>query len=458
MMSNGSHLGFSKLQAKLVQATKRHQKGELTQAALIYKAILKEDPLHFDALHCMAILLFKKNEVHASVDLFRKALSINPDFADAHFNLGVALQNLRRPLEAITSFDRAIDLKADYALAYYKRGIALLELKRLDDAIASFNQAITNKVNYAEAYSGRGNALKGLNKPIEAIESFDQAILLNPNDPENYFNLGHLYYSMLNNKNIKSDLPLMATIKSLAILNYELAIKKHSRRKEIAEFDLSILKGTQTPARAPKEYVSALFDEYAANFDSHLLHKLQYKTPEILYKEIENFISNDLDILDIGCGTGLMGALLKPHAKKLIGLDLSSEMLKQANAKGIYDELIQSELNEHLKSNQAYFDLVVAADVLIYVGELEQTFLHVKKSLKESAYFCFTVEESVVGDYFLSSKARYTHSLNYCVDLAKKYDFTIKSIKKDILRLEDSIPVMGLFFCIENTQALTTTK
>lgn len=398
----------------------------------------------------MGILLFQKNEVNASVELFQKALNVNPNFADAHFNHGIALQNLRRPLDAITSFDRAITLKVNYAQAYYKRGIALSELKRLDEAVTSFDQAITNKLNYVEAYSSRGNALKGLKKPIEAIDSFDQAILLNPDDPENYFNLGHLYYGMLSNKNIKSDVTLMMKIKSLAIYNYELAVKKQSRYKEIAEFDLAVLKGTQIPAKAPEKYISALFDEYAFNFDAHLIQGLQYKGAEILCQEIKNLISYDLDILDIGCGTGLMGALLKPHSKTLIGLDLSSEMLKQANAKGIYDKLIQSELNDYLKSNHTHFDLIVASDVLIYVGELDDTFLYVKKSLRKGAYFCFTVEESADGDYCLSSKARYAHSLNYCEDLTKKYDFTVKSIKKAILRLEDGMPVSGLFLCIKN--------
>ena len=449
LAKKGAHRS-GKIPVKLAQAIKLHEEGMLARAAIIYASILKEDPLHFDALHCMGILLFQKNETKTSIEFINKALVINPSYAPAHFNLGIALQKLNQQDQAVVSFDQALVLNPSYAEAHFKRGVALLELKRLDEAITSFNQAIISKPNYQQAYFGLGNALKALKKPIEAIDCFNHAVALKPNDPENYFGLGNVYYGMLTNAKIHSDPSLMAKIKSLAILNYELALKYNTQKKQIAEFDLSVLNGAQSLVTAPAEYVEALFDEYAAKFESHLVQDLQYTAPETLYQEIQNFISSDLDILDLGCGTGLMGKLLRPHAKKLIGLDLSTEMLKHAKSKNMYDDLIHSELNIFLKSNHAYFDLIVATDVLIYVGELEETFLNIKKALKLGAHFCFTVEEGEGDNFHLGSTARFSHSMNYCLDQAKKYGFTVAHIKKDILRFQDGTPVNGLFFCMKN--------
>jgi predicted TPR repeat methyltransferase len=123
-------------------------------------------------------------------------------------------------------------------------------------------------------------------------------------------------------------------------------------------------------------------------------------------------------------------------------------MLQQAKSKNIYDDLIHSELTTFLQSNHAHYDLIVATDVLIYLGDLEDTFLNIKKALKPSAHFCFTVEESESDNFYLESTARFSHSMNYCLELSKKYGFTVLSIKKDILRFQDGIPVNGLFFCI----------
>jgi predicted TPR repeat methyltransferase len=132
-----------------------------------------------------------------------------------------------------------------------------------------------------------------------------------------------------------------------------------------------------------------------------------------------SFMNGSLDILDIGCGTGLAGAWLKDYARTLVGVDLSEEMVKVAAKKQLYQELHVQPLNEYLKAADKTFDLVVAADVLSYVGDLTETFQQVAKVLRPGGHFAFTVE-TAPADLYLSERG-YRLMRNGCFGYSKKY-------------------------------------
>lgn len=108
-----------------------------------------------------------------------------------------------------------------------------------------------------------------------------------------------------------------------------------------------------------------------------------------------SFMNRKLDILDLGCGTGLAGAWLKDYARTLVGVDISDKMVSIAKKKGLYEELhvnsIQNFLNK-LDGNKN-FDLVVAADVLSYIGDLSDVIpqvsaeIYFKTCSNESSYY-----------------------------------------------------------------------
>lgn len=139
------------------------------------------------------------------------------------------------------------------------------------------------------------------------------------------------------------------------------------------------------PQRAPDGYVSWLFNTYAPRFDNHLA-SLAYQGPEMLRRLAEKAgwpADRCLDVLDLGCGTGLSGLPFRSYAARLDGIDLASRMLEQAQCRGIYDQLHHGEAHDVLQRlPTAAYDLVIAADTLIYIGDVSALFPLVEKVLK----------------------------------------------------------------------------
>ena len=132
---------------------------------------------------------------------------------------------------------------------------------------------------------------------------------------------------------------------------------------------LSSLSGI-TPKTAPREYVEKLFDGYAERFEVSLVDTLDYKIPKLITDILiqTNTTGSLGSVLDLGCGTGLLGQSIKGYCSKLEGIDLSNKMLEVASQKKVYDKLSQSDIIEYLSSISLDFDYYVALDVFIYIG------------------------------------------------------------------------------------------
>jgi predicted TPR repeat methyltransferase len=158
-----------------------------------------------------------------------------------------------------------------------------------------------------------------------------------------------------------------------------------------------------------------------------------------------------LDTLELGCGTGLCGPLLRPMAATLTGVDISPAMIEKARARDVYDRLEAGELLEFLRQTGRSFDLVVAADVLIYWGDLAQIFEAVAASLRPEGLFAFSVE-SGPGDRFQFNKKthRFTHSQPYLKSMAAMFGFKEKSVEQIVIRTEAAQPVHGSLVVLQS--------
>ena len=235
-----------------------------------------------------------------------------------------------------------------------------------------------------------------------------------------------------------------------AINDLNLVIKHNGKDLIAAEFLLSALKGDAKPTQMPIEYAANLFDDYSDEFESHLIGNLKYQGPQTLYLAVQEFLSKNMVALDIGCGTGLMGKFLKAHTSNLIGIDISQKMLDLAKLKHIYDELILSDANSFLENCKVEFDLVVAVDVFIYIGDLSFTFSRLKNLIRKSGLFCFTVEKMNLGNWSLSPNTlRYSHSRGYVESLSTEHGFKVKVISTNLIRQERGNNVEGYYFVLE---------
>lgn len=232
--------------------------------------------------------------------------------------------------------------------------------------------------------------------------------------------------------------------------------------KEVARADENDLLGARLRLAAlgevPPEaamtdaYVAALFDEYAPRFDRHLTQDLAYRGPEILTAAIDEICGAGCmfeQVVDLGCGTGLMAQALRPRAGHLAGCDLSSAMIETARAKGLYDALEVEEGARFLAGVTQALDLITACDVLVYVGDLEPIFGAAASRLRPGGLFAFTVQRSETGPIVLGSDARYAHSRAYVAELASRQGFILRLVEDVVTRKDGGRDVPGLVVVLE---------
>jgi predicted TPR repeat methyltransferase len=203
-----------------------------------------------------------------------------------------------------------------------------------------------------------------------------------------------------------------------------------------------------TPGRASDAYVEEVFDHFAESFDSKL-ESLHYQAPALVAERLGQILpapDGTLDVVDLGCGTGLCGPHLKPYAKRLAGCDLSVGMLRRAKARGVYDVLHKAELGYYLQTQPARFDLLVSADTLIYFGDLRAVARHAHAALRPGGWLVFSVEslpEHDTADWRLQPTGRYAHRGPPLAQLLAQAGFAEVAVDPATLRFEGGKPVAG---------------
>lgn len=207
------------------------------------------------------------------------------------------------------------------------------------------------------------------------------------------------------------------------------------------------------PARASDDYVRETFDNFAEDFDKQLLEDLEYRAPKVIHAMFRDAIGDDpgnLEILDAGCGTGLVALDFRQYASSLIGVDLSPEMLKLAEARNLYDELREEELAGCMRSLPGRFDVIIAADVFCYIGDLSESLAAARIALKSGGILIFSVEAQSKRGYSLTGSGRYAHKPAYVRKSAKAAGFSEILSRSETLRMEYGEPVKGFITALRN--------
>jgi predicted TPR repeat methyltransferase len=344
----------------------------------------------------LGVTLFKLGQVREALPLLQQATAGEPQFRDAWAGLGLAHEALGDWTSAAQALRQALALQHDAPVLWFTLGKCEARLAHRPEALHAFDRALALDPTLTQAWSVRGSLLREMEQFDAAARSFEKAIELGA-DPEL-----HAYY-------------------------------------------LASVRGGPAPAMPPRQYVEALFDDYAADFQEHLLDKLAYRAFEVLLRPLVDSGRHFRAALDLGCGTGLCAPLLRPCCDVIDGVDLSARMLEQAATLGLYRELIHAELGEFLATSERRADLVVAADVLNYVGDLAGVFDAVARLLEPQGLFAFTVELSTDGaDLQLHASLRYAHSERSVRRLAGQSGLQIDQMRQASLRHERGTAVQGL--------------
>jgi predicted TPR repeat methyltransferase len=414
-------------------AIQLQQDARFEEADVVYREILKVDPSNPRALHFAGVLAHQLGRSNEAAQLIEKSLSLVPDVADWYSNLGIVLQESGHLDEAIVAYQRAIALDPEHANAYSNLGVLLRATGKPEEAEHAYRTAIRLNPEHIDAYTNLGVLLYGLQRREEAVACFCRVITLRPKHPEarRLLALAHCRLGEVD--------------KAIQIYENWLA---ENPDDPVASHMLSACSGRKTPERASDAFVQISFDSFAASFESKLA-KLSYRAPELVGGMLDDtglVAAQNLDVLDMGCGTGLCGRLIRPYARRLVGVDLSAGMLVQAREKQLYDELEQTELTEYLRSHTDTFDVIVSADTLVYFGALEHVIAAASGALRPGGVLIFTLEHGVspsAPDYHLETHGRYTHARPYVERLLELNGLT-PEIGQAELRMESGVPVAGL--------------
>jgi predicted TPR repeat methyltransferase len=212
-----------------------------------------------------------------------------------------------------------------------------------------------------------------------------------------------------------------------------------------ASLKLGLIGAAHAIEAPPSAFVETLFDQYAESFDRALVERLAYRVPDLIAAALEAAGARAFaHVVDLGCGTGLMGERLRRAASFLDGYDLSSGMLKKAQAKRLYDRLSQQDLQTFDPAGLKA-DLVVAADVFLYLGALERIVAACAAILPEGGLLAFSVERHAGPEPMqLRPSRRYAHSEAYLRDLLAKAGLAIVSMEAHPIRMDRGEPIVGL--------------
>ncbi len=294
----------------------------------------------------------------------------------------------------LSSGDFSLDRRVDWARGLLSRGDT-------DTALDLLRQTIDDAPGFLAAWFLLGHTLERTGVRDEAIGAYRRVVTLDPEDK----------------------------------LGASLRLARLENRK---------------PDGMPPAYVRTLFDQNAARFETDLLKTLSYRGPELLRSAIERAArarkrpARFARVLDLGCGTGLMGAAVRDLADELVGVDLSPAMIMRAQAKELYDRAAVGDLLAFLDDEDGEFDLVLAADVFVYLEDLRPVLSAARQRLASGGLLAFTLETHRGNGVILHEALRFAHGRRHVRSAAKAAGFDVALLERASTRTERGKPVDGL--------------
>lgn len=491
-------------------AVMHHQQGQLDKARTLYEQHLEMEPDHPQTHNLLGILHLQSGRPQPAVTHLRRAVALSPDESAFHNNLGNALRASGDAQGARDAWAEAVRLDPSSADAWCNLGVSHMEAGVMGDAVDAWNTALTHNPRHPDALNLISVYLAQQGQRPQAITNWRTALEAHPQHSGARSNLAAaLRQEGLERLNARDLDPALAALKEAVTLTpqdlggWMLLSSLHQRRGALREafeaaqralqidpqrpeihhnignllketgqteqaihaFRRALELGSTHPATrhalaaltgegavaSPAEVVRDLFDDYAERFDEHLEEVLEYQTPTRLREMAgETPIQR---LLDLGCGTGLSGAAFDDLSAEMIGVDLSEKMLDAARQKGLYQELRVADLIEILHEDGPPFDGFVAADVLVYLGDLSELFAGVARRASQGARFWFSVEEPPVAlaagrptDYTLLPSERFAHHAGYIERLAREHGFTVTQQQRTQLRKDEHGWIEGRLF------------
>jgi len=424
----------------LAQASMHHQQGNLSEARRLFEQALGYRPDWPPLLNALGTVLMDMGNNEDAVSCFEKASPETRPYPPALYNLALLFQ-VRGDAEAAIRYCRAtVSAAPDMAMAWNNLGLLLMEKGRAEEGAQCFEKALETAPDAVEVWNNLGLALQDAERPDRSVQAFRKALALRPDHVSALFNLGAL---------------------ELRLENYQEALRLLSRvieldeNNESARYLLQSLGALPAPDAAPVSHVKKVFDQCASQFEKTLVKKLEYQTPAALFQLVSPLLTQDMSILDLGCGTGLGAEYYRPHASLLAGMDASEKMLEVARSKSLYDRLFCRDILAPWDIEGLRFDLIYSSDVFVYFGRLDFVLSEIHRHLMaEGGILAFSVERlaSLSMPFVLQENGRFAHSPHYVLEQLESAGFRPRERVETVLRKEGGKDVRGVLILARRLQ------
>ena len=407
-----------------VRALEYFRSGRHQDAIAVCHERLAEVPDDPGAVHLLAQLLVHVGKGAVAVLLLEQALKSRPDEPALLIQLGSALATTGSTDAAAAAYERVLAQDPDNAEAHF----GMADVGRMRELEGCLRAAARLHPNDPAPHFGLANVFLETGRNAAARESFHRAVGLDPKFRRRHASLG-------------TTLATRNRCEAAARV-YRWGLALNPSDPELRHLLLAA-EGETGPDRAPDAYVVDYFDAFAESFDEVLLGSLDYRAPQIIVEALGRWLPRQarLSVLDAGCGTGLCGPLLRPFARRLVGIDLSAGMVGLAGASGAYDELRVGEIVAAMDAERQTYDLIVAADVLVYFGSLDELFRAMARALRPGGLAGLTVERHDGDGHALRPSGRYAHSSDYLRVTAGRAGLVALEVQECTCRLELGSPV-----------------
>ena len=459
-------------------AYRHHKAGRLRQAYDAYRAILRERPDDHGALHGLGLLAHQSGQPEEAVRLITRAIAIaggvladHPGNTAYHGDLADALRAMGDLERAESAYRVALMLDSAYLPALSGLGIALAERGAWDEAEARFRRALELVPNEARLHNNLANVLLARGAVTAAVARYRRALICDPGDARAHHNLGAALAAQGRREDAIASLKrALAIAPDYVAARFALgcalaataapaearacfeAVLARQPGHVAARYMLHAFNEGPPPDTAPADYVREILGQQAARFDAHLVDHLGYRAPDLLRAALDRVADGSgrgsWSVLDLGCGTGLAGVAMRDLAGRLVGVDLSPDMIREARTRGIYDELVVADAVDALAATANAYDLVVAADLLIYVGRLDGIFRHGRGVLRAGGSFTLSTERCPGDGFTLRPTGRFAHGEGYVRARAAAHGLRVALCEDIDVRNEGGVPLLGQIFVL----------
>ena len=417
-------------------ALRKHLDGDWVAAEALYRESILEDPSEAQAKHYLGFLLQQTDRLPEAFEHLTAAIALDDSHAEWHFNLGIVLSRQGRVTAAIEAFSRAIAIDPDKYFYWTNLGASFELNQEWIRAEHCYKVAAKIDPNCPDAFYLLSALCLKLERFPDARHFNYCGIIAEPADSKPKIVLGQAYYSV------------GRVDDAIALFETWLAAEPDN---PVATHLLAAYRGQHTPDQCDSRYIEVTFDAFANSFEK-TLGRLKYCGPQLVgdYLSTMNISACSLKVLDLGCGTGLVGEVVESYADVLEGVDLSQAMLGGAAAKQLYHHLHKSDITNFLVASRAEYDLITCMDTFIYFGRLDKVFPLIFQELKANGMLIFSTEKLVEANeagYQLNVSGRYSHHHDYLTTLLDNTGFKIAKICDVTIRIESGCPIQGQFVC-----------